>query len=113
MTLGQAKLNTPNHCNEFKDENGTPNFGASGEGDWILPLGVGLLVALPPVESVTTKDAERALMVSECLGLAELKGGTTLGFFYRNQTIPFPTWAESIWSCFLWAYLFPRLYDRN
>lgn len=89
MTLGQAKLNTPNCRNGFKDGNGTPNFGASGEGGWILPLGDGLLVALPPGKSVTTKDGERALMVSECLGPVELKGGTTLGFFYRNQTIPF------------------------
>lgn len=78
-----------------------------------MPLGDGLLVALPPGKSVTTKDGERALMVSECLEPVELKGGTTLGFFYRNQTIPFPSQAGSIWSCFLWAYLFPRLYDRN
>lgn len=53
-----------------------------------MPLGVGLLVALPPGDSVTTKNGERALMVSECLWPGELKGGTTLGFFYRNQTIP-------------------------
>lgn len=63
-------------------------------------LSVGLLVALPSGEIVTTKDGERALMVSECLGPAELKGGTTLGFFYRDQIIPFPSWAGSVWVMF-------------
>lgn len=55
----QANQNTSEHCDWFRDGNGTPDFGAApGEGGWVFLWGVRLLVAWRKLTAGENVDGE-------------------------------------------------------